>query len=284
MEQRKIPAWPLRTRRIIRCALCALWLSGGGAAAAELPESPSRVVARVFETEIRLGDISPPEAVQSKTRERMSEVDYEAWIFDLRKDRLADRIWREATGRLVEEQGLEPTAAEVEAFISSSEARRAGRLDKFRAHREEVRTKLAKSGLPADERARLKQNLQTFEKAIAYELEKRRKSETVPNYDEMQRRSGERVGKVMIRQWKLNKALYVKYGGRVIFQQAGYEPVDAYRAFTDELVQSNAVEILDPSFPAPFTRLRAYLDIPHQYMPKAEADRYFKKPWWLWRQ
>ena len=284
MEQRKIPAWRLRPRGAIRYALCAAWLSGGVAAAEGPPESPARVVARVFETEIRLEDISPPEVVQSKNRERMSEAEYEAWLHDFRKDRLANRIWQAATGRLVDEQGLEPTAAEVDDFVTSSEAERAGRLDKFRAHREEVRTKLAKSGLPADERARLEQNLEIFEKAIAHELEERRKSESIPNYDEMRRRSGERVGKVMIRQWKVNKALYVKYGGRVIFQQAGFEPVDAYRAFADELEEQNAVEILDPSFPAPFSRLRAYLDMPHQYMPKEEADRYFETPWWLARQ
>ncbi|MEE8505115.1 MAG: hypothetical protein V3S40_02725 [Kiloniellales bacterium] len=261
-----------------------MWLSSGAVAATETPESPSRVVARVFEAEIRLGDISPPEVVQSKTRERMSEADYEAWLHDFRKDRLADRIWREATGRLVDEQGLEPTAAEVDAFISSSEATRAGRLDEFRAHREETRKKLAKSDLPASERARLEQDLETFEKAIAHELEERRKSETLPNYDAMRRRSGERVGKIMIRQWKVNQALYVKYGGRVIFQQAGFEPVDAYRAFSAELEERNAVVILDPSFPAPFSRLREYLDMPHQYMPKEEAERYFEKPWWLVRQ
>ena len=284
MEQRKIPTWRLRSRRATRLALCAVWLSSGAAAAAELPESPSRVVARVFETEIRLGDISPPEVVQSKTRERMSEADYEAWLHDFRKDRLADRIWREALGRLVDEQGLEPTAAEVDAFISFSEAERAGRLDEFRAQREELQKKLAKSDLPASKRARLEQDLETFEKAIAFELEERTRSETIPNYDEMKRRAGERVGKVMIRQWKVNKALYVKYGGRAIFQQAGYEPVDAYRAFAEELEKRNAVEILDPSFPAPFSRLRAYLDMRHQYMPKDVADRYFEKPWWLVRQ
>ncbi|MCZ6863880.1 MAG: hypothetical protein O7I42_27125, partial [Alphaproteobacteria bacterium] len=149
---------------------------------------------------------------------------------------------------------------------------------------EEVRKKLAKSDLPASERARLEQHLETFEKAIAHELDERRSSETIPNYDAMRRRSGERAGKVMIRQWKVNKALYVKYGGRVIFQQAGFEPVDAYRTFAAELEERNAVEILDPSFPAPFSRLREYLDMPHQYMPKEDADRYFEKPWWLVRQ
>ncbi len=45
----------------------------------------------------------------------------------------------------------------------------------------------------------------------------------------------------------------------------------------------NEVEILDPSFPAPFADMIKYLDIPHHYMPKEEADRYFKKPWWRGR-
>ncbi len=242
------------------------------------------MVARVFETEIRLGDISPPEVVQSKNRERMSEAEYEAWLHDSRKDRLANRIWQEATGRFVDEQGLEPTAAELETFISFFEAKNAGRLDEFRAQREELRKKLARNDLPADERARLEQHLEPVEKLIAHELEERRKSETIPNYDERRRRARERVGKVTIRQWKVNKALYVKYGGRAIFQQAGSEPVDAYRAFAEELEKRNAVEILDPSFPAPFSRLRAYLDMRHLYMPKDAADRYFEKPWWLVRQ
>ena len=34
----------------------------------------------------------------------------------------------------------------------------------------------------------------------------------------------------IIRQWKINKALYDQYGGRIIYQQLGPEPLDAYRA------------------------------------------------------
>ena len=88
---------------------------------------------------------------------------------------------------------------------------------------------------------------------------------------------------VTVHRWNVNKALYEKYGGRVIFQQAGYEPVDAYRALIGEVQERNAVEILDPSFPAPFADMIKYLDIPHQYMPKMEADKYFSKPSWLGR-
>jgi heat shock protein HslJ len=42
------------------------------------------------------------------------------------------------------------------------------------------------------------------------------------------------MGRAMIRQWKLNRALYRQYGGRIIYQQLGPEPIDAYRRYLEE--------------------------------------------------
>ena len=42
------------------------------------------------------------------------------------------------------------------------------------------------------------------------------------------------MGRSMIRQWKLNRALYRQYGGRIIFQQFDPEPLDAYRHYLTE--------------------------------------------------
>jgi hypothetical protein len=42
------------------------------------------------------------------------------------------------------------------------------------------------------------------------------------------------MGRSMIRQWKLNKALHHQYGGRIIYQQLGPEPLDAYRQYLEE--------------------------------------------------
>ena len=268
--------------KILCLALCAAWLAGVGALA-QAPETPSGVVARVFGNDIRLGDISPPERPRSEVKNRRSESDYKAWLHDYRKKRLERRIWREVTGRVLEERGLEPTAAEVEALVSFMAARRLGRLSEFRAQRDKLKRKLARSGLGPPQRKRLEEHLATVEKLIAHELEQRKWGQSIPDYAEIQRRSAERVARVTVHRWNVNKALYEKYGGRVIFQQAGYEPVDAYRALIGEVQERNAVEILDPSFPAPFADMIKYLDIPHQYMPKDEADRYFSKPWWLGR-
>ncbi len=273
----------LKFPKTLCLALCAAWLAGAVGALAEASETPSGVVARVFGNDIRLGDISPPERPRSEVEKRRSETDYKAWLHDYRKKRLERRIWAEVTGRVLKERGLEPTAAEVEALVSFMAAQRLGRLSEFRAQRDQLKRKLARSGLGRRERKRVREHLATIEKLIAHELEQRKLAETIPNYAEIQRRSAERVARVTVHQWNVNKALYEKYGGRVIFQQAGYEPVDAYRALIGEVQERNAVEILDPSFPAPFADMIKYLDIPHQYMPKDEADRYFSKPWWLGR-
>ena len=272
----------LKFPKTLCLALCAAWLAGVGALA-QAPETPSGVVARVFGNDIRLGDISPPERSRSEAKKRRPGTDYKAWLHDYRKKRLERRIWGEVTGRVLKERGLEPTAAEIEALVSFMAAKRLGRLREFRAQRDKLERKLARSGLGPAGRKRLEEHLATVEKLIAHELEQRKWGRSIPNYAEIQRRSAERVARVTVLQWNVNKALYEKYGGRVIFQQAGYEPVDAYRALIAEIRQQNTVEILDPSFPAPFADMIEYLDIPHLYMPKDEADRYFSKPWWLGR-
>jgi heat shock protein HslJ len=50
----------------------------------------------------------------------------------------------------------------------------------------------------------------------------------------------------IIEQWKVNRALYEQYGGRIIFQQLGPEPLDAYREFLEEKRREGAFEINDP--------------------------------------
>ena len=47
----------------------------------------------------------------------------------------------------------------------------------------------------------------------------------------------------LIRQWKINKALYDRYGGRIIYQQFGPEPLDAYRQFLQQRESEGAFAI-----------------------------------------
>ena len=85
-----------------------------------------------------------------------------------------------------------------------------------------------------------------------------------------------------VRNWKFNKALYAKYGGRVIFQQAGCEPLDAYKTFWDE--QRKNVEIFDQRFQPAFNWFEKYYNMDHSFVAKKDADKYFSSPWWTWEK
>jgi hypothetical protein len=85
----------------------------------------------------------------------------------------------------------------------------------------------------------------------------------------------------LIRQWKINKALYDQYGGRIIYQQLGPEPLDAYREFLRQREADGAFAIRDQSLEASFW-LYFTDDSIHDYMPPGGADeaRAFTTPPW----
>ena len=57
-----------------------------------------------------------------------------------------------------------------------------------------------------------------------------------------------------IKQWKVNRALYQQYGGRIGFQQGGPEPLDAYRKFLEERQAAGDFSIESEAMAAEFWR------------------------------
>ena len=57
-------------------------------------------------------------------------------------------------------------------------------------------------------------------------------------------------GGAMVRSWKLNSTLHRQYGGRVIFQQFGLEPIDAWRKLLEEYERNKAWVVPDPKLRA----------------------------------
>ncbi len=88
-------------------------------------------------------------------------------------------------------------------------------------------------------------------------------------------------GSSLIRQWKLNKALYKQYGGRIIYQQLGPEPLDAYRAFLEERERAGDLRIENPQMADAFWRYFTDESI-HDFMEPGSDDeaRAFAVPPW----
>lgn len=85
----------------------------------------------------------------------------------------------------------------------------------------------------------------------------------------------------IIRHWKINKALYAAYGGRIIYQQLGPEPLDAYHRFLEERQEDGAFTIREQSVADTFWRYFTN-DTMHSFIEPGSLDerRAFSVPPW----
>jgi hypothetical protein len=89
------------------------------------------------------------------------------------------------------------------------------------------------------------------------------------------------IAGAFILQWKINRALYQQYGGRIGFQQGGPEPLDAYRKFLEERQAAGDFSIDDPSLAAEFWRYYRDDSIHSFFGPGSadEASAFGVEPW-----
>ena len=113
------------------------------------------------------------------------------------------------------------------------------------ARRDVLKRELAADRLPAARQARVVRELASTEHLIA-DLPPGSGTATA---EENQARAD--VAAAFIRQWKINGALQRQYGGRIIFQQAGPEPLDATRRFLEAAEAASDVAIADPALAEP---------------------------------
>ena len=89
------------------------------------------------------------------------------------------------------------------------------------------------------------------------------------------------MGRAMIRQWKLNRALYQQFGGRIIYQQFGPEPLDAYRQYLEQQAAAGAFTIYRKNFKDAFWRYFTTDTLHDFYQPGSiEEAQAFKTPPW----
>jgi hypothetical protein len=85
------------------------------------------------------------------------------------------------------------------------------------------------------------------------------------------------IAAAFIRQWKINRALYREYGGRVIFQQGGPEPLDAWLKFLEAAQARGDFVIVDKALEAGFWQYYRD-DARHSFIP-APAKAFSVPPW-----
>jgi hypothetical protein len=174
------------------------------------------------------------------------------------------KIWQPLIDRYVAENRLEPTEAEVKQFNQVMSVRRADSIEKFRRQRKELTERLRSTQLSDHTRSNLTSQVTVLDNILKMEV-KPGGFEAAPE-----------VTKQVVRMWKFNKSLYEKYGGRVIFQQAGIEPLDGYKQFLEEQEAKGAFQISDAGLRAKFWEY--FTTMRHT---EVHVEDPFGKPWWL---
>ena len=178
--------------------------------------------------------------------------------------------------RYAAEQGIVATPAEVDAYVRSVQAFLRRERDRLRDRRADLTARMQAPGLAAGQRDALKTELAGVEQALATltDLD----AATSSPEDAKARRE---IGAASVRRWKINAALHHRYGGRIAYQQAGPEPLDAYRRFLEDRRARGDFAIADPALEAAFWRYFRDDSI-HSYYPagsREEADALRTPPW-----
>jgi hypothetical protein len=134
-----------------------------------------------------------------------------------------------------------------------------------------------KSPISEKDRKDKEAQLQSIEKILKT---KRDLKELSGGMEEQMRTARRNLAQRFVRAWKINKALYAKYGGRIIFQQGGVEPLDAYRDFLKEQEKKGTFQIVDKNYEAPFWKYFTN-DAMHTFYAKEEGEKFINTPWWM---
>jgi len=246
-------------------SLCLLLFATPSTASAE---SEPPVVARLFGEPIAAADLDPP-AGSAGTLD-------EEGLRAARALRLKSRVWFSVLDDYARGRALEATEAEVISHVENGRRLASALSGENERRRAAIAVDLAAPDVEAGRRTALERELAALDVALAVDAARRAELEE-PERRAARDRAARRVAREWVYKWKLDQALFHDFGGRIAFQQAGWEPVDAYRALFEKYEAAGQLVLPDPAWrPAVF----GYFDHDFVYLDEAHGRFYFEKPWW----
>ncbi len=227
-------------------------------------------------------DLAPDTRTIEMTRKSYSESDFQAWMQGAHSRKLNGLIIGTLFDDYREAEGIEPTQEEIDQFVEFTEKAERQSNREFGEQLDDIERRLEKSELAEEERAQLKSQADTLQSILDSNAEQEAFGRKTwgDDYKKQMRKTSERIAQQMITAWKLNRSLFERYGGRVIFQQAGPEPIDAYRIFLEEHRDAGDFEIIDPQLREAFWKYFVN-DQMHVFYDEDEGARWMETPWWM---
>jgi len=189
---------------------------------------------------------------------------------------LRGRVWKAVFEDYARRRNIAPTDAEITSQIEGHQRMKV-RSDAERVQQRTTLIEELKSpSLTETRRKAAQQHLDTLNQLAEFDA-KRAQELSDPARRKMQQVVERQVAEHWVRQWKLNQALHREFGGRIIFQQAGMEPIDAYRKLIDQAEANKSFVVNDPAMRA---AVYSYFEHKFVYADETKARYYFEKPYW----
>ena len=193
------------------------------------------------------------------------------------KNQLTGLVLAAVLDRYAEVHDIAATTDEIHAFIQATNRRAAENRRRWEAEAKELRAHLEAPDVSEEEKSAITIQLAPLERILKQDAGESGESEPARNENEGEK---EDVARSIIESWKVNQALYRQYGGHVIFQQGGPEPLDAYRQLLTEEAKRGTFTIADKALEASFWDSFRN-DAGHKFYGDDEAKRAFDEPWWM---
>jgi hypothetical protein len=189
---------------------------------------------------------------------------------------LRDRVWSAVFADYARNRKVEPSEAEIVSNIENHRRMKAQAETERRSQLDKLKAELASPDLTATRRKQAETHLNVLNQIAEFER-KYAQEYRDPDRQKMLQESERRVAVQWVRSWKINQTLFREFGGRIIFQQAGWEPIDAYRKLIERYEANRSFVVHDAGLRA---AVYGYFDHRFVYADEAMARFYFEKPYW----
>lgn len=180
------------------------------------------------------------------------------------------------TVNYAKEHNLRATDAEVEQYLAGKQGADGRVRKEVNTRRGEIEKALQSETLQDTDRSQLEGELKFLQQM----------QQAAEDADKQAGNSGRaaadtQMARAIIGLWKVNRALYKQYGGRVIYQKGGAEPLDAYYKFFKAAQQAGKLKIMNKEFETAFWGYYTS-DSKHRFYPDngAEKEKAINTPWW----
>jgi hypothetical protein len=185
-------------------------------------------------------------------------------------------VMKDLFDRYAHDQGIGVSSAEIDDYLTRARAAMARDRQEALAKRDELTRRLAAGKLGEAERAALAQDLKNQEMLIEGLAGADGRNDSAED-----KAARAQIAEAFILQWKVNRALHQQYGGRIVYQQTGPEPLDARRRFLEDRQAKGDFTILDKQLePGFWGYFRT--DSIHDFYPSGspEEKAAFARPPW----